>query len=830
MSHRSLTPRRRASLARPILGAFALALSIACPVAEAAVVRDTVQPLGIVSQGSRPSCASPVAPLEPTDIVDSELTHYLPKLAAPAASELSATTYGAEFLPALSICSPTFAGIPGPITGTVASAPKRTRLGAGWRELGSTLLDPAALSPGDTLVLPEVDDAAQLRLSVARTPARAASTIRLTDLAPGPVKLSIGEDARGLIATLTRADGTTAEGIAKPAAPPTFAPTVSGTARRWKVSAQFFPGTIAYFSSYFDTGAYDQDSKADFRPADASGVVVSYQRVPKSRRTVRGASVYVVAANREAQTFESYSCRIRANRRGRPTSIECEPNTLEYDYEEEDVQSPFGNWGTIYTSVRRLTDLGSGPLSVGLRALASRPDRPSTGSTPSIAHRNAVMGRSAAPATAPLVAREITLAPAARAAGFNRLRPLGADINGDRAPDFWTDQRPTAPSWLPSYQGTAGYLLVSGPDGLSPHRVDLQARRYEMSASDSELSAIDDITGDGVGELIVDVRERHALIPGSRTWSGTTAPIRVSDPADLDPSDVLLAPSVSSPGSPYAALDDATGDGRRELSVTDDLGGFFSVSGDQLRRGELTRFPTVSRALPAPNAIRDVLGFETAAPRVDPRVRVISGQAVTLRWPVLASVKAPEGTVEIAVRDARGTDARPPIRVKTQGNAVLLDYDRPSGDVLLLVVGANCIKGRDYLRGKCREQFLRVRADGSIRQTLTVNPRKSIVYVGASRFITDGPDGDGDADVVFTVGNRAVGLAASTEPAVLSERALPTASIGDGRAPFYEELRLIPVVEPGGARTLTAALSNSSLATGYNWAGDGSIPAAIAWK
>ena len=49
--------------------------------------------------------------------------------------------------------------------------------------------------------------------------------------------------------------------------------------------------------------------------------------------------------------------------------------------------------------------------------------------------------------------------------------------------------------------------------------------------------------------------------------------------------DYLLMPSSSSPGAPYASMDDVTGDGRSELGATDDSWGWQSIASSALTPG-----------------------------------------------------------------------------------------------------------------------------------------------------------------------------------------------------------------------------------------------------
>lgn len=819
----------RLSRKRPVLG-IALATGLLLPtLATAAPVRESAQPLGVLGDGGRPTCAGPVSPFEPVDL-SSVLSsnRQLTGSGSPATrTEVAASALAAEFAPAVSICSPTFAGIPGPITGNIASVPERSRVGAGWRDLGSPLFEPSVVSVGDVFSLPEVDDAATVTLSVAATPGRPAATIALSDLAPGPSRVAVTEDARGIVATLTRGDGSTAEGTVKPTVLTPLGARISGSAHRWKVTVRALPGTVVSLRNAYSD--FDESQDGGTVTVGAAGTATAVLRQRRKLRKRESGYLSGFAVNRRAQILTTFDCVVEGDRRSRPTVIGCVPDSnssILNDFGSSFSSSPFPAIGGSYYSVQRSVSAVVRGLAAKVAGGSAKP----VAKTAPVAHRNAIIGRSAAPATAALVVRPVPRTPALAGAALDDVRPLAADVNGDGALDFWTDEPTGTLDWWPSFGGSAGSILVSGPQGLVAHRVDLPAMDARGSASESEISAIADVTGDGLGEVVVDIGERHVLIPGSRTWTGTTFPIRTADPAAIEPDEIVLAPSVSSPGAPYAALDDADGDGLRELATTDDLGGWAAFSATQIRRGTLTRLPTVARVPTLPGPVQRAYQFDPAVPRVDPRVRVIAGQAVSVRWPVIATRKAPEGTVEIAIRDARGTAVRPVTTIKTPGNALLLDYDRPSGEVLMLAVSPRCLVSRDYRRGRCRETLLRVRADGTVRTSVTVAPRNAIAYLGAARFLLDGPDADSDVDVAFTVGNQALGTITSTSTGKLDVDDLPTAQVSEVDRPFYDELRLIPVVEPSGARKLTVALPGILSSRGDDYGGGSEEPAEITWK
>lgn len=817
----SLSRPRRSPFPLPaprVLVAAAIAFMAGPSAASAALVREPLQPLSVLTGGARPACASPVAPFEPADMLVSQSDGYQDVDATGAtpdiAAEIGALRQSTLMLPSISLCSPTFGGIPGPITGTVAAGPLRARVGPGLRELGGTFLAPAPLSPGDVLSLPEVDDVAQVTLRVATSPGQPSATLALSDLAPGPSRLAISRDGRGLVATLTRADGTVSEAATPPMIVPAFAPKFSGSGRRWKVTTSTVPGSVVYAFAYARNVGTGQTFVRS-TPAGTATTALTFKKAPRPRRSV---SVFLATFDRASGTFATFYCRVKATAGSRPRSSVCGADSDDFYYDYSDVKaSPFS---TMAAGAARVLSAKKALQKVS-RAFPAAP----------AIHRTVIRGRSAsaAPAAAPLVARPIARAPRIQSVGFRGLRPLASDVNGDGNPDFWTDDIPSSQSWWPVSGGTAGYVLISSPEGLEPHRIDVAHMDDEDSVTDREISAIDDVTGDGIGELVVDLDERHGLIPGSRSWTSTTFPIRAPDPTDLGPDDYLLAPGASSAGSPYGTLDDATGDGRRELVATDDLGSWFTIASQDLRPGATSRLPSGARTVPSPTAIFRTATFDRSAPRVDPRLRTIAGQAITLRWPVVASKSAPQGTVEVSVRDARGTLVRTPTTVKTPGNALLLDYDRTSGELLLLAVAPSCLARR--LADDCRETMVRVRADGSVRHSLTVDPYRSILSPAAARFIKDGPDADADVDVVTTTGNQALALIESGRTGALTERTIATAPLQNADSPYYDEVRLIPIIDGLGNRRLTAALGQP-VKEGRNsiWVRSAALPTEISWK
>lgn len=788
----AVPPRSSAGVLLGALLAAGLIGAGAAP-ASAATLATPAPTLGVLGGDDRLDCANPVAAT--TGAATADLAGFAGIFGTQPGTvdQVAAALGSVELLPALTICSPTFAGVPAPFEGTVASAPSRSRVGTGWRELGGTLVDPAALAPGDAVTVPQVDDAASLRVALATQPGNPATTVVIGDLAPGPSRLAIGRDARGVVATLTRADGTTTEAVGQPPVQRTPKATISGSARRWTVRLTGVPGTIVVLSSDGDT-----ESAPAFGSADRTGRTSLGLRLGRKLRPGRAAYFEGTAASPGAQTLVSFNCRVRVDQRSVPSSIRCSPEDsgdIRDDFSGSSLGS--GLWDVLGGAVRSSTQLA-------LRAEAARASR-AAASAP-VAHRNAVMARSSAPAGAPITARPIPLAATIRRATLSGLRPFAADLNGDGQPDFWTDRASGSPRWWPTFGGTAGLVLISSPAGLSPHRVELAASSGDRDARQSELSAIDDITGDGVGELVIDLDERHAIVPGSRAWTSTTSPIRAPGLDDLGPTDLVVAPAVSSPGNAYGALDDSTGDGLRELAATDDLGGWTSVSPRDLTPGRLTRLATPARIPEVPAALQNAWTFDPAVPRVDPRTRIIAGRAISLRWPKVATEQGAGGIVELTIRDARGVAIGAPTTVSTPGNALLLDHDRATGDALLLAVEPACVGNGFDVPASCREHLMRVRADGTLRQRLATRVTRSIDYLGGARFIDDGPDADADADVVYPVGNQAIAAVDSARAGIVGTKTVPHAGVAVADRPFYEELRLVPVMTAGGKRRLTLAL------------------------
>lgn len=763
--------------------------------ASAASVLAPLQPLGIPGTNTKPDCASPFAPFAPSDMVaaDYALNGNLDAEPTPGQSDLTYAILGLDLLPTATICSPTFAGYPQAFGGATAGRLSRSRVGRGWREVGSSFAEPAPLRPGDQLSVPAVDDAAQLRVAVSSGADAPAAPVTFTDLAPGPSMVSVVREPRGTVARLTRADGSTAEAVAAVPIVPALNPSISGTSKRWRIVTHELPGTIVYGLEFFG-----EDDGVGVAAADGRTVTT----IRRGSRRSSG-DLLLVTASRASMRFQIHYCSVRG-RKGRPLAIGCDDFGL-----------------SEFFAVASRAGKGAAP------ALPPSVARFLTSAQTDLARR-------ATTTQAPLSVVPVTRSPGmARDRSTGGLVPLAADVNGDGRADFWSDEVSFALG-VSALNSSAGTVFVSGPSGLQPHRVQLSgtaASAFDGEEFDSEISAIDDVTGDGLGELVVDLGERHALIPGERAWGEQAAPISTPNAADLDPADLLLQPSSSSPGAPYGALDDVTGDGRRELAATDDFGTWQAVASSDLLSGGPTRLAAVARAVPTPSALVRARQFAGTAPRFDPRGRVIAGQMVALSWPTVATRKAPTGKVTIAVRDALGRDVRPPATATVPGNALLLDYDRRSGDALLLGVTPQCTS--PWRRGRapkgCTQTVVRVRADGSVRQTLAL-PRSTRDTPAAqtARFIGDGPDADGDVEVILTQDGLELSAVESVKAGTVAARDFATASpkLLSERRVGSTGLRFIPVVSPDGSRRVFVSLRPT---TG-DVRPEASIPAEITWK
>lgn len=764
--------------------------------AHATTIRDVAQPLAIVGNATKPACSSATAPFEATDYLSlGAVDGGLDDSAGPTPPAWAYTAFGAAFVPTLAICSPTYEGIPGPFGGNAHERLPRTQVGRGWRAIGATLLTPAPLRAGDTVTIPEVDDAAVLRAAIAGADAAAATSVRFTDLAPGPLTLSITTDTRGVVATLRRGDSTQDEQVVTPTQPPALRPTLSVKGQKVTITTRHTPGTqVAVFEPFGEVAVYAS--------VDAQGI--SRAKFRLSRRALRERRPYMIlSGNAATLELSIVACSTNRGRRGRVVTIGC-GGGLEL----------FGRLARTATRALR-GNAAPKPLQ------ASRPARRSQAGAARLRAGNPV----------PLQARQVSRTAATRKRLPQHVVPLAADVNGDGATDFWADDGGDQDNLIGLLDTDApGTLLVSTPGGLEA--VDLvrtdQDGDEDSWYGDSEISAIEDITGDGIGELIVDLNERHALVPGSKTWGSGSRTVALPNPADLDDEDLLLVPSVSSPGAPYATLDDVTEDGRRELAATDDYGTWQSVASSALIPGRAQRLGMAARAVPTPGALLRTRYASETAPQFDPRGRVIAGQFIGLAWPKIASRKDPVGTVRITVRDARGRDIVAPATTSLRGNALLLDHDRRSGDTLLLGVTVPCTtrsrSSRERLR--CRQTIVRVRADGSVRQTITLP-----AFIAASsapqtaRFLPDGPDADSDVEMLLSTDGTTLNVAASGLTGTVGATQLGTAT-----SPLFTPLRLprnglrfYPVVQPDGQRRVYALIG----ASGYSDGND--VPVEITW-
>ncbi len=797
----------------------------------AGAVRTPIQPEVIIGAAARPACDTPTSPFTPFDLLnrdsdDVETAEFGDIDPAIAAEALASATDG-DLQPVATICSPTFAAFPAAFGGTIATNPRRSRVGAGWRELGGNLAEPAQFLPGDVLTVPEVDDAAKLRVAVASHQGSPTAVAEFTDLSPGPSQVTLAADERGLVARLTRADGSVAESITRAPVKPTTPPKVSGRPSRIVVTTAAVPGSIVSFGFY----AGDDGDLVRAVGGTARGVL---QVTPRKKRKRTRLRISIATVNRPAQIIDLQYCTIRLKASQAPKSISCDQESIAdliYDFADEYA---LGGRLRAEQAQRAIAELkkhlpGSPPLDQAAArpahlAAAVRAGSPAT--------QLAVRSQAGdAPLTASITPQTVT-AKRLRAEG---LRPLAADVNGDGGVDYW------ASSWSrrasrPLTGGSAGVILVSGPAGLAEHRVDLP-RDEDWYDVDSDISAIGDVTGDGIGELVVDLDERHAIIPGSAGWTNSTFPIVAPDLTDLEPEDRVVALDLSSPGSPFNTLDDVNGDGKRELFAADDGLAWMRLNFASVATGAVTRAPSAARAIVPPAVISNIVAGDQGAPRVDPATRFINGQAVSLRWPALATEASPNGTVTIAVQDADGRELRPTITVTTPGNALLLDYDRVSGDALMLSASARCRITRWNIGGdKCRFAVLRVGPDGRIVQTLAGNPNRAALTFGTARFLQDGADADQRPEAVIASGVDSVALLPSTSTGAVKEDSLATARLKTlhRRARTWAPLRFYPVFTRDGARRLVVPLP--SVVTErygrdvYRYTRYATTPAELRWK
>lgn len=815
-----------------VLWLFAAALAaIPTTTAGAAPVRQQIQPLAAVGSVSRPVCDAPTAPFPTQDFTGPNAAWSTYRWGygglfdgpADALSELGATVGDADLQPIVTICSPTFQGLPGPISGSIAMNPRRARVGQGWRELGGALAEPAQLLAGDSLEVPEVDDAARVRLAVAPGIGQPTTVLELSDLAPGPSKVAIARDARGLVATITRADGTTAEAVGAVTTVPALNVKISGTPSRWKITSQHLPGTTVLAAR---DDREESQSKAVRAVDGRSTTVIPTRRLTRGRAST--GAVSLIATNRAAQVIDTQYCRVALSRKGTPRSISCKP------YSTRSIIRDFGDYGYYYSVDGALK---AKALEAMVRQLVDRPAAPQPAARSSRARKtSAAPTAQRARAAAPLTARLTQRTAETRSIAPRGLKPLAADVNGDGAVDYWTDEWNGQRSG-PLRGSSAGMVLVSGPAGLTPHRVDLPGTDYV----NSDISAIADVTGDGIGELIVDQEERHGVIPGSANWTGTNYPLVAPDLTDFGPQDRMLRLALSSPGAPFGALDDVTGDGKAEIAAADDSGAWFSIASQGLLQGAVTDLPSFTRPVQPPGDLLGLAMTDPGAPHVSPVTRIIGGQAIGLRWPVAATTKAPTGTVSITVKDALGRDLRPAITLQTPGNALLLDYDPASGDALLLAASASCTYGYFAIPdiGDCEYTLLRIGADGKIQQRLLSGVASTSgggpLLTGA-RFLPDGPDADTRLDVAISEGVDSVALLTSTASGEIKPSSLPVARLikVPKRTSIEAPLRLYPVVSSGGARRLMVPLPTIKrdpyTRRARYFATSGTTPAELAWK
>lgn len=767
-----------------------LGLACAAPV-SAAPIRPTTDPLALLSSGPRADCNPDSAPFSPSELETANKATRLQEGTAIGwiySPDETDSWDRLALLPLARICSPTFGATPAPFGGDLrAGASLKSRIGTGWRELGGTPTAPAQLVPGDRLTVPEVDDAATLRVWLAPSPGAPASPTTLTDLSPGPAEVTVARDGGNLVTTLTRADGSVTSATAPVATVPALAPKIGGTRSAWTLRSSHLPKSVVVaFGSDDDAFGFGATEAKD---GNAKVSLDFYGGAPR-RGTV---DLQLVALTPDAQVFQAYDCRVTIGKRSRPKSIRCSIGSI------EEIAGLFGS-GTLSQAARAAAVERA--LDRLRRRLSAEGIRPAgrAAARPAPAVRAATRTRAA---TAPLVASVTPQSRRTVRASVTGLKPLAADINGDGGIDYWTDQSYRTESSFG--HAAAGVVLTSSPVGLTTHVVEIPVA-FSPEDINSDISAIDDITGDGVGELVVDLDERHAIIPGSRTWTASTTAIRAPDLTDLQPADRVATLQLSSPGSPFATLDDVTGDGVRELAAADDGLAWFSVSGSAIAQGRVTELPSAVRRATSPPVL-DLL-FDSGAPQVLPATRVIGGQVIALRWPKAATTSSPSGTVAIDVRDAAGRSLRPSIQVATPGDALLLDYDRASGDALLLSAGVHCGGDSGIRARRCTLTLLRVGPDGGVRQRVAAKPRTTEFLPGSARFMPDGPDADASPEVVGSWGLGSIALLESgrqgtVKPSALAQRELVKWHRRDYAA---SPLRVFPVLGTGGSRRLVVLL------------------------
>lgn len=787
---------RRAALT---LSALCLAFAAAPVSSLAGPLLRPATPLAVVAGGERPSCGERFAPLTSSELrtppsSDQQLTLELSDGVLPpsptdvelgVADELEATTRSGELQPAIVICSATYPGIPGAPTGITAAKLDRSRVAPGWREVGSTLLESAALRAGDKLELPAVDAGAQLRVHVTSYDGGATTPITFTDLSL-PSTLTVTAQEGGLTARLARQGGATTDVVAADRRAPEPALSISGTPRSWQVTTQHLPNTAIL------AGLSPDEDPAALVRASATGT--ARFTLPYDGRARKSLQLVMFTTNYDAHLTQIVNCKLAVRRRALPTVEECRVNA--------GTSLLMGFVVLIGESVDEADALratlapatAAQGLLARLRAASPRQPEAAPPSDRAVVQSLAASRAAASPVALPKLSAVPRSSAMVRLGAYGAT-PLQHDINADRQPDFWTDLG----GWgVPRKQRRdfAGYVFISSPRGLVPRRVKLPGGGAD-ALNESEISSIADVTGDGVGELIVDVGERHAFIPSHRGLSQRTGPIDAGRRTGATRR--VIAPSLSSPGAPYAALDDVTGDRRRELLVADDSGTGVVVDSSQLGGTGVLPLAAGTGGYRTPKEITD-RHRRTQAPKGNPGLRIIAGQAITTSWE-LSTALLP-GRATFTVRDASGADVRAPVTLSTTGDASLLDYDRPSGDLLVWVAPAGCTYS-------CRQALLRVAPDGTVRQQLQSTSDDGL-DLSSARFIEDGPDADGGVEVAFSRGGDGLGIVPSSLLGELTSSQLGTLRldpivIGGKRYRASGGWRPLPLVAPDGSRTTIIA-------------------------
>jgi hypothetical protein len=744
-------------------------------------------PAAILSETTPTDCANRLSPFVQAHLVgiDSNLTeaaYARGRHADRLHADLEATITDTDLQASVTICSPTSRAIPPTIGRTTRSTLDRERVGPGWRELGGSLLAPAPLLPGDALALPAFTADAQVRVRAAPEPGAPTVTLALSGLGLAST-LRISTDARGVVATLERTDGSRAEAAAPAPQVPALQPRLTANQRSWQLTTRHLPGTTVYATTQFSgrdgmplggLALTRRDGKASVRlgvrPSDVIDDV---------------GSLAIVATNRDAQVVRFWQCRLRLRVGVGPRSMRCRPwslaNVVANYLDPEDVEL-----------VRAATPLSAVRQSLRSRVPTTRRAHVTRRRSRSTAHRLA----SAAPAVTP-----IALSPGAAALGRRALRPLLADVTGDHLPDFWTDDARGAAG----VRTRIGTVFASGPAGLMAHEVVVPWLSAKVVTSDTDVSAIADLTGDGIGELVVDAGDdRLVVVPGTAAWRSDAAPITVPNPQAA--STLTLDPQLPAPGAPLTSLRDSTGDGLAELAVTTHSGGWLTVPSEQLQAAGTVHIPAAVPLPPTSDLLRGWIAY--GAPDGNPQLRIIGGQAYAVRALKIATPRSPDGLLQVVVRDAAGQAVRAPSTVRTPGNAILLDADPRSGDLLLWSSAAACDMDR-YGDAPCHETILRVRADGTVRNSVRVRLWQTRLEASSARFLPDGPDADTDPEVALFTYPRALTVLPSSAVGAQTERRLPGTTIA--ALPRYSSEgsdlpRLWSLVDLDGARRLLISL------------------------